>query len=121
MNTTERIIIIFLSGALLTGATILYKRYSRPCQKITIIENGIKEQLTLREVEKRLKERRRVNINTATPEEVTTIPGIGEVFAARIVDYRDTHGKYYRAEDLLEVEGIGEKKLEKIKEYIKIE
>ena len=56
-----------------------------------------------------------VNINTAAAEELETLPGIGPVLAQRIVDYRAEHGAFASAEELLEVEGIGGAKLDKIR------
>lgn len=63
---------------------------------------------------------RKVNINTATQAELMTIPGIGEVLAQRIVDYRAEHGNFASVGDLLNVRGIGEKTLESILEYITV-
>ncbi|MDP8299606.1 MAG: helix-hairpin-helix domain-containing protein [Candidatus Tantalella remota] len=120
MKHPQHIAIIILSIALLTGATTLYKRNTRPFSTITIQENGIKEELSLEQVEARLKEARRIDINTATMEDITTIPGIGEVLATRIVEYRNINGQFYSPNDLLQVKGVGDKKLEKIREYIKI-
>lgn len=62
----------------------------------------------------------KININTATVLELSTLPGIGEVIAQRIVDYRETHGQFDKLADLLNVEGIGQKRLEQILEYITI-
>ncbi len=49
-----------------------------------------------------------------------TLPGIGEGLAKRIVDYRTEHGPFEGPEGLLEVSGIGEKKLEELRDYITV-
>ena len=61
-----------------------------------------------------------VNINTADTAELAGLPGIGEVLARRIVDYRNAHGSFTAVEQLTNVEGIGEGKLEAILEQITI-
>ena len=48
-----------------------------------------------------------------------TLPGIGEAKAKTIIDYREKNGKFNSVEDLLNVDGIGEKLYEQIKIYIK--
>ena len=62
----------------------------------------------------------RVDINYASTEELTKLSGIGEVLAQRIVDYRDAHGAFTDAEQLKNVEGIGDAKLEALIPQIKI-
>ncbi|GAA3321642.1 hypothetical protein GCM10020331_038300 [Ectobacillus funiculus] len=57
-------------------------------------------------------------INIATKEELEKIPGIGPKKAESILRYREEHGSFRKFEDLLEVEGIGEKSLEKLKDEI---
>lgn len=53
-----------------------------------------------------------INLNTATAEDLQQLEGLGEVLAQRIIDYRDLHGSFRNVDDLLDVEGIGEKRLE---------
>ncbi len=61
-----------------------------------------------------------VDINRATAEELTTVPGIGEATAARIVAFREEHGPFKRTEDLLKIRGIGEKSFQKLRPYLVI-
>jgi competence protein ComEA len=57
---------------------------------------------------------RLVNINTAGPEELATLPGIGPALAARIIQYRTASGPFLSPRDLICVSGIGEAKLEAV-------
>lgn len=59
-----------------------------------------------------------VNLNTATLEELMTLPGIGKSTAQKIIDYRKQNGKFKTIEDLKNVSGIGESKFDNIKEKI---
>jgi comEA protein len=61
----------------------------------------------------------KVNINTATKEELMKLPGIGEQTAERIIQHRKLYGDFKRIEDIMNVKGIGQKKFEKIKRYLK--
>ena len=61
-----------------------------------------------------------VNINTATASDLQTLDGIGPSLATRIVEYRNSNGKFKKIEDIKNVSGIGDSKYAKIKDYIKV-
>jgi competence protein ComEA len=60
----------------------------------------------------------KVAINSAGPEELATLPGIGPVLAERIAMYREEHGPFATVEDLLDVPGIGEAKLASLRDAV---
>jgi competence protein ComEA len=61
-----------------------------------------------------------VNLNTATLEQLDSLPGVGPATAQAILDYRKQHGRFRSVEDLLEVGGIGPSKLEKLRQRVKV-
>lgn len=62
----------------------------------------------------------KIDINRAEPWLLEALPGIGEILAQRIADYRSENGPFRRVEDLLHVSGIGEATFENIKNYITV-
>jgi competence protein ComEA len=60
----------------------------------------------------------KVNINTATANELASIPGISQTLAERIVAYREANGEFKVLEEIQNVLGIGSKTFEKIRDYI---
>jgi competence protein ComEA len=62
----------------------------------------------------------KIDINRAETWLLEALPGIGEVLAQRIVDYRSENGPFRRIEDLLKVSGIGPATFEQIKDYITV-
>lgn len=62
----------------------------------------------------------RVDLNTAGMAELTALPGIGEAKAERILAYRESHGGFSAAEDIMKVEGIKEGVYNRIKDYIRV-
>lgn len=61
-----------------------------------------------------------LDINRADKNMLMQLPGIGEIMAQRIIDYRDKHGAFSAVEELLNVDGMGMKKLDKIWDLIMI-
>lgn len=61
-----------------------------------------------------------IDVNRATSEELQRVPGIGPATAQRIIEWREQHGPYERLEDLLNIRGIGEKTLEKLRPYLTV-
>ena len=62
----------------------------------------------------------RIDLNTATLTSLETLPGIGEVKARAIVEYRESNGLFQATEDILEVNGIGPKIYESIRELVRV-
>lgn len=62
-----------------------------------------------------------IDINSAGIDELKTLDGIGDAAASKIIEYRETYGSFKNREELLNVSGIGEKKLEKIYDFIFVE
>lgn len=63
----------------------------------------------------------KININTATLQELDTLPSIGEVLANNIITYRNDTSKFNNISDIMNVDGIGEKTYEKLKDFISVD
>ena len=62
----------------------------------------------------------KVNINTADAKLLETLPGIGPAYASRIIEYRTKNGPFATYDELLEIKGIGKKRLEKLLPFIQL-
>jgi competence protein ComEA len=63
----------------------------------------------------------KVDINSASVKELSTIPGIGQKKAESIINYRSEKGEFSSVDDLMKVEGIGKKTLERIKPFVTVQ
>lgn len=128
MNNKEKVVLYFLIISLIIGSAISFNKRQQERQKLGAFEVEIKQIAdTGITIEKRgirtgtIKNRFPVDINHATSKELEALPGIGPVLAQRIIEERSRVGKFSSPEDLLKVSGIGQKKLAKIRDKIKIE
>ena len=80
--------------------------------EITTKESGIEEAKT--------NNNKKININTATQEELDSLDGIGASTANKIIEYRNENGKFKTIEDIKNVSGIGESKFKNIKDHITV-
>jgi comEA protein len=62
----------------------------------------------------------KININSATSEQLQSLPGIGPATAKSILEYRSKVGKFNKIEEIINVKGIGEKKFQKIKDRLAV-
>jgi competence protein ComEA len=61
-----------------------------------------------------------VNLNTATLDQLESLPGIGPALGQRIIDYRTQHGPFASVDDLVDVSGIGESRLEDLRPLVTV-
>jgi len=103
LTTDERKVILFLSGILLLGIGInfLAKHYT-PIKQMVCAPPDLAK----------------IDLNSANKEKLCVIPGIGEKLAMRIIEYRRKQGGFSETEELIQVDGIGDGKYEKLAEWV---
>ena len=103
------------------GTQIYIPRINENLNQVNLITDGagigvIINDSNLEENEVEVK----VNINTANKEKLETLPGIGDTTAQKIIDYRESNGKFKTIEDIKNVSGIGDAKFESLKDKISV-
>ena len=120
-------VIIFLVLSFLAGLALkTYRQKWEPLPKISddvfmnkpgtekdSLDNGIYSEIKTAFLSE-------IILNKASSKDLERIPGIGPVMSARIISYRTLKGPFRNLDDLKKVKGIGQKKLEKIKSFIKL-
>ena len=114
LNKSEKILIgIFF---LLASIVVLYNLFYIPSLPKA---NVIKKEIVLQDDDNEKNTKTgAIDINSATIDELTKIPGIGKSTAQKIIDYRETNGGFITKSEIMNVSGIGQKKYDSIKDYI---
>ena len=121
LTKQERLVVIFLAAALAVGAAVKVLRSERapPPPRPTEVEVDLakpKPAVDAAAAEAAAPEK--INVNAADAAALCALPGIGPVFAARIVAYREAHGPFEKAEDLTAVAGIGPRTVDRLRPHI---
>ncbi|MBP7088416.1 MAG: helix-hairpin-helix domain-containing protein [Candidatus Omnitrophica bacterium] len=112
LTVQERKTLLFIAILILIGS--LLRLFNPGLLPLNYQSNAAKEAAGIKSQPEMM-----VNINLASCDQLEKIPGIGSVIAQRIIVYRQQFGPLKSLEDLREVKGIGDKKLENIKQYLK--
>ena len=103
--------------------TLLWFRVSRPAEGLTFVETG-ETGRTVSAPEQQsapgMLDGEVLDLNTASQADLTRLPGIGEKKAAAILAWREEHGPFQVVEDVMSVDGIGEKILADIRPYVTV-
>ncbi len=114
---TVLLIITVLFVGLMAGV-LIGRQTARTQMHLSSSETAQYEQTQIPQTETALPGK--LNINMATVKELAMLPGIGDAYAQRIVEYRENNGPFLSINDLMNVKGIGEKRFESISDYITV-
>lgn len=107
-------------AAFILGYNLFFVREPAETVIVTDLEQMVSETVSSTVSEAEPISETKINLNTATKEELKSLYRIGDVLAQRILDYRETNGKFSSVEELLNVSGIGEKILEAIRDRVEV-
>ena len=112
--TKSEVLLLGLTAVFLCSLLILQAQDRRNTAQVgAAVETEVAQETFLPDVSP-------VDLNSATAEELTVLPGIGPALAERIVEYRTQHGGFGTVEELMDVSGIGEAKLAELKDRVTV-
>ena len=119
----QKIIAFILMLLIALGAYRFYGKVKADTSEAKLISRkealaGAKQNTA--KIDFKIKPIRLININKDSKEELQKLPGIGEKIAERIIYYRDKNGRFEKNEDITNIEGIGQKKYERMKGFITV-
>ncbi len=117
MTRQEQVTLVGLGVLALLGLSVLLWQRQRPPLSI----EGGPAPVPAAQWDEALATARQIDINTAGAAELERLPQVGPMLASRIVAYRSEHGAFQRAEELLQVPGIGPKTYELLQAYVTVE
>lgn len=120
LERLERVVIIFLIFGILLGLGVIAYRKLHSSVNVEIKNFRIEDEYKS-DVDEYIDTSSVVNINEAGIEDLMRLKGIGPITARRILDYRSGKGRFSSKEEIKNVDGIGYKLFEKIKDYIAVE
>lgn len=112
---------VFACFACFLLGTFLGRNLHRETIVIETSETTALTQPTATEPERTLPVADRLNINSASVLELAQLPGIGQTIAQRIVDYREANGSFRSVEELTDVEGIGAKRMDELRDLVTVQ
>ena len=113
LKSAERFILVVLLASLLMGLSVIaYKKnHTSSGMRIGHFDPGSESTFS----------RRKIDINTASLEELESLKGVGKAIAGRIIEYRDSRGAFSSTEDIKNVKGVGPSLFDKVKDHITVE
>jgi competence ComEA-like helix-hairpin-helix protein len=129
VTKTERNVLLFLVTTMFIGALLRFYQMTFPSSAqfdyresdstFAVLSVSLDDTISAGSAKTTVgEENGKLNINTATREELIDLPGIGEVTAERILKYREEYGKFKTIEDLCVIKGISKNKLERLSPMI---
>ena len=115
----ERIGLLLIGVSMLVGGVVLNKKEEAGLRNLKDSAIEVLEEVPSVEVENDEIPKGKLNINNASFEDLVKVPGIGPKTASLILERRQRE-KFRSVEELKEIKGIGDKKLQKLKEYVDV-